>query len=957
VAINCPRCHSDNTDTARFCSNCATSLNSAIAAIPSYTETLESPIHAVTPGAVLVGRYKILDKIGEGGMGEVYRAIDTSLDRPVAIKVLPKAFAEDKERLARFEREAKLLAVLNHPNIAMIHGTEDSEGKRFLVLELADGETLRSRLERGPLAVEDALEICKQISEGLEAAHEKGIIHRDLKPGNIMISPEGKVKILDFGLAKAFLGETTNVDIEKSPTITAQMTEPGVILGTAAYMSPEQARGRSADRRADIWAFGCVLYECLSGKRPFQGETVSDTLAHILKGDPAWEALPQGTPDIIRSLLQRCLQKDPRNRIHDIADARIEIAEAIAGDLISDPGLIRKHGRAWIMGVLVGGPIFAAVAAALITWHIRPAPISAVVHSTLKVEPGLWLDGLRPVSTRDRPSRIALAIAGDGSFIIYSAIPENPGPQTKPQLYLRRMDQINAAPVAGTEGGINPFLSPDDRWIGFWADGKLKKVAISGGVPATLCDVALPFGADWGPDNTIIFSPEQHLGLFMISDAGGKAEVLTVPDKETDQYSHRLPHFLPGGRAILFTAMGHGFDLHPRLALLDLESRKWSVLCEDAADGRYLPTGHLVFLRQGILMAVAFDLERLKVNGQPAPVIASVMQALNQHFSSVDTAVGQYSVSRAGWLAYVPGGMAPNSESSLVRVDQKGNVQPVANFKSSFSHPRFSRDGQRIAYTSGGSEPFLWIYDLNRAIRSRLTNDGAAIWVAWEPDGRSLVFGWMKSGPINLYRQLADGSLPMERLTTGENYQFPGSFAPDGATLVFVELHPDTGGDILILDMKSRKVTPFLSSKATEGWPEISPDGKWLAYASDESGRREVWVCPFPTPGGRWQISSAGGFEPIWSKDGKQLFYRTAAQVWVTDVRTEGGFSAGTPRLLFENRKFSNGIPIRSWDLWPDGQGFLMVTRDERKPEPVTEIALVQNWFGEVKRLVPAGKK
>ena len=474
--MKCPKCHADNPDTSRFCSNCATSLTSAKAALPSLTETLESPVRTVTPGTVFAGRYETLGQIGVGGMGEVYRAIDKNLGRHVAIKILPAAFAEDKERMARFEREAKLLAVLNHPNIAAIHGFEESEGRRFLILELADGETLQARLNRGALPVEDALEICRELAEGLEAAHEKGIIHRDLKPGNIMITPEGKVKILDFGLAKAYGGETTNIDIEKSPTITAQMTEPGVILGTAAYMSPEQARGRSVDKRADIWAFGCVFYECLTGSRAFHGETVSDTLAHILKGEPDWSRLPAETPTLIKVLLRRCLEKDPKKRLHDIADARIEIAApgAYPPETVA---VSRRLPVPW----LVACAVFLILAGILIDRILiklpQPSPTPRLVTSTIKVEPGYWLDGIRRAWELELPSRNAMAVSSDGKFVIYSAIEENPGPEAKPRLFLRRMDQLEATPISGTEGAIAPFLSPDNRWVGFVAGYfHLKKV-------------------------------------------------------------------------------------------------------------------------------------------------------------------------------------------------------------------------------------------------------------------------------------------------------------------------------------------------------------------------------------------------------------------------------------------------------------------------------------------------
>jgi serine/threonine-protein kinase len=887
-------------------------------------------------------------------MGEVYRAEDLRLHRQVAIKVLPDLFAGDPERLARFEREAKLLAALSHPNIAGIFGLEEAEGKRFLLLELVEGETLAQRLRRGPLPFDEALEVCRQIAEGLEAAHEKSIVHRDLKPSNIKITPEGKVKVLDFGLARAFLDKSPVEVIADSPTITAEMTQPGVILGTAAYMSPEQAKGKQVDKRADIWAFGCILYECLTGKAAFPGETITEVLAAVLKNDPDWDALPKGLPANVRGILHRCLQKDRNLRYHDVADARIEIAEALSQPSLEAEVVLRRPIRAWIMGAVIGGLVIGIIAA-LIAWHLRPgAPSPSVSRLVLKIEPGHWLDGLR--HQLELPTRSGMAIASDSSFIVYSAITENPGPQAKPQIYLRRIGQLDAAPVAGTEGGISPFLSPDGRWIGFWEGGKLKKVSVNGGVPVTLCDAANTFGADWGPDDEIVFSSGRNLGLSRISGEGGRPEVLTVPDKSRKEYGHRLPHCLPNGRSVMFTVVGHGHVLQPRLALLDLRTGKWRIVMEDAADGRYLRTGHLVFLREGTLMAVAFDLDRLEVRGQPVPVIANVMQTLHIASNDNNTGSGQYHVSDSGTLAYVPGEVISDLDNLLLRVDQTGDVRPAFGLKAPLWLPRFSPDGQRIAYDTEGREEGVWIYDVDRSTASRLTDAGSA-GCAWTPDGKRLAFASSESDQENLYWQAADGSSPAERLTTSENLQIPGSFAPDGSALAVVEQSPETGFDILILDMKSRLVTPFLNTKAREGWPEYSPDGRWLAYALDESGRMEVWVRPFPGPGGRWQISKEGGGEPIWSKDGRQLFYRQSGQVWVVDIRTDGGFSASKPRLLFEKTGFHLTNAVRNWDLCPDGQGFLMVKSEESKPRPVTEMILVQNWFEELKRLVPSGKK
>ena len=493
-----------------------------------------------------VGRYAVEEMIGAGGMGEVYRARDQSLQRAVALKVLPAASSFDPERLARLGREARMLAALNHPNIATIHGLEEAEGKRFLVLELVEGQTLAERLKGGRLPAEEALELGRQIAEGLEAAHEKGIVHRDLKPANIKVTPEGKVKILDFGLAKAFHDEQLPADLGGDPTLTGLMGHPGAILGTAAYMSPEQARGKPVDKRTDIWAFGCVLYECLTGERAFAGETITETLAAVLKSDPDWEALPVATPWKVKDLLQRCLRKDPRDRLHDIADARIELQEQLAlpGEALQARGrprpgwLIAASMTALVAGLLIGAAVMSHFSPGVSPVPQRPG------RFIVRLEPGQWLEGQR---RNDRPTWTAMAISSAGRFIVYSAVKENPGAQDKPCLYLRRLDQLEAKPIAGTEGGSSPFLSPDDRWVGFWADKKLMKVPVEGGVPAALCDVASPFGFSWGADDRIIFPPKSDSGLWRISAAGGQLEVLTQPDKLKDE-GFSSPALLPACR-------------------------------------------------------------------------------------------------------------------------------------------------------------------------------------------------------------------------------------------------------------------------------------------------------------------------------------------------------------------------------------------------------------------------
>ncbi len=960
MSIKCPKCHADNSETARFCSNCATSLGAAEAAPPSLTRTLESPGSDIFPGAVLAGRYEILELIGAGGMGEVYRAVDKSLDRQVAVKVLPAAFSQDKERLARFEREAKLLAALNHPHIASIHGLERSGERLFLVLELIEGESLRTRLARGPLPVEEAIAVCRQVAEGLEAAHARGIVHRDLKPGNIMLAGDDIAKILDFGLAKAAAGETTGIDIERSPTITGQMTAPGVILGTVAYMSPEQARGRPVDKRADIWAFGCVLFECLTGQQAFVGETVSDTLAHIIKGEPDWGCLPAGTPPHIRSLLGRCLEKDPKERLHDIADARIELqmtprfvagATSTSGIRGLRPAAIVAIGAAaLIIGALVGPLVWRSLTRGGSSKAVPVVRASIVLPSGHSLGGGSLQNGFS-----NRPTRTELAVSADGRFLVYSATREGPGSQSAPSLYLRKLDELEARPVKGTEGGLCPFLSPRGDWIGFWAGGKLRKVPSEGGIPSDLCDVPRPFGFSWGDDDRIVFSRDRGTGLMRIPAAGGAPEVLTVPDRSRQEYAHYLPHVLPGSRGVLFTIKRHPWDAEPRLAVLDLGSGQWRVLLENAADGRYAATGHAVFMRQGTLMAVPFDAGRMAITGPAVPVAAGIEQTLNTTTSYDDTGAGQFDLSASGSLVYVPGGIEPDQKNTLVWVDAEGREEPIVAFKAPFFSTRVSPDGKRIAYTLLGMESHVWIHDLDLGTATKLTPEGMAQWALWTKDGERLIFDWLETGVPNLYWQDAAGGSPKERLIESEFYHWPGSLSPDGNILAFVEERQETDRDILFLDLRDRRTTPFLNSRFYEGYPAFSPDGRWIAYATDESGQMEVYVQTLSGRPRKWRVSHEGGRSPLWSPDGRRLYYRSGplgSRIWAVDIEAGPDLSASRPRQILSLERYAVGSPIGTWDISRDGRRFLMVKLGGRPVKPVTEIILVQNWFEELLQLV-----
>lgn len=958
--MRCPNCQYENPEDSTFCGKCASRLS--VEAGPAATITLEASAEELALGKTLAGRYQVVAQLGQGGMGKVYRAEDTSLSRQVAIKVLPGEFAGDPERLARFEREARLLASLNHPNVAAIHGIEETEGKRFLVLELVEGETLRDRLEKGPLPVDEALETCRQIAEGLEAAHAKGIVHRDLKPGNVMITPEGKAKILDFGLAKAYAGETTGVDIENSPTITGRMTEPGVILGTAAYMSPEQARARRTDKRADIWAFGCVLHECLTGKRAFEGETLSDTLALILKAEPDWRALPANTPANIRALLRRCLQKNPKGRLHDIADARIEIDEA--GSPSTEEGAATtRPAMGWYFAAGAGLLLAGFLIRPLIWETNRSSSSVGPVASVIKLETGYALDGDRDLLENGWPSLTAMAISGDGRFIVYSAIGDSAA-EAEPVLFTRPIDELEAKPIPGTEGGVAPFLSPDDRWVGFWAEGKLKKVPVEGGIAQDLCEAYMS-RACWGDHDLIVFEHATNGGLSTIAASGGEPVVLTTPDSANNESDHRLPSFLPDGRGVLFTVaqwrLGSVVDLEPRVALFDNRTGERTFLIDDASDARYVRTGHIVFLRRGALWAVPFDLRDMETSGAETPVRAGVIHALVP--TSRSTTAGQYAVSRTGHLIFAPGGVPPGWVNSLAWVDREGNDEPAGPRAERHYIPRLSPDGAKIAFQTLFASEQVWIYDARRDMSYPQVSEGASGCPIWTPDGTRIIYRKMlPDRSEGVYAISAEGIEADEELLLaappGRSY-VPSSLSPDGKKLALIGSEGERGSDIYIYEIESRSLAPFRATPYDEYCPSFSPDGRWILYVSDREGRDDVYVSPADGSGGSVMVSLDGGKEPGWARSGRQVFYRTymdtpaanVGRMWAVDVRPGPAFSSGKPKLLFESQKYGVAGHVPCWDISLDDRRFLMVRRDDRPLRPVTELVLIQNWFEEIGRI------
>jgi serine/threonine-protein kinase len=906
-----------------------------------------------------LGPYQIAALIGAGGMGEVYRAVDTNLSRDVAIKVLPESVAADADRLARFDREARTLAALNHPNIAVIYGVERAGGITGLVMELVEGFTLAERIAEGPIPIDETLLVAKQIAEALEAAHEQGIIHRDLKPANIKLRSDGRVKVLDFGLAKAIDGSGLRVSggVSQSPTITTPaMTQAGVILGTAAYMSPEQARGRTVDRRADIWAFGCVLFEMLAERRVFQNDEVSDTLAFVLTKEPDWGALPTDTPPAILRLLRRCLVKDRSARLPDIGSARLEIDEART-ELTSprrESPVLPPRGRRWVPALVSGVAIIVAIAAIAGWMNSRRLPMDRQVARVLiDVAPAdRLLSGMRQDAStgQGRPSRTVMAFAPDGRSIVFSA--ERDG-QVK--LYVRRLDQLEATPLQGTEEAMNPFFSPSGDEVGFYTRGALKKLPVAGGPVVTLCEVDQPFGASWGVNGQILFGPLRG-GLQSVAASGGKPSPVTK--LEEGEFSHRLPQLLPDGETVLFTATRSGFPTWEDTYVIaqSLKTGERKVLIEGGADARYVSTGHLLYLKAGTLMAVPFDLSRLEVTGASVGLVANVMQAARVQPVQIDSGAGQFAVSDSGSLAYVTGGVFTQDRWSLVWVDRAGKVEPLNLPSGAYLAPRLSPDGKRIAFATSTGDWDIWTYEISRGVATRLSMEGEQSIPVWTPDGARLIFtsGFTGTRGGALFARNADGSGTPERLATTVS-GYANAWTSDG-TLIF-----SSDGDLWRWSgVDKREPQPLVSSPAQEIAAELSSDGEWLAYngGSLDAQSNRIYVQRYPALDLREAV--AGGTGAKWREDGRELYFVQSAsgegplkiRVMAVPITTRPTLTIGSPRELFEGPFRIDG-PFRGYDVTPDGQRFLMVRAVEQPPTRVTHMVLVQNWIEELKARVP----
>lgn len=867
-----------------------------------------------------LGTYEIVAPIGAGGMGEVYRAHDTKLKRDVALKVLPETFARDLERMARFQREAEVLASLNHPNIAAIYGVEGTA----LIMELVDGDS-----PKGPLPFEEAWHIGSQIAGALEYAHDKGIVHRDLKPGNVKVTPDGVVKLLDFGLAKAFTNnsEAPASNGEDSPTLTIGATETGLILGTAAYMAPEQAKGKRVDKRADIWAFGVILHELLTGQRLFQGEDAAETRAAVIHRQPDLGK----TPIPARRLLERCLVKDPKKRLRDIGDAAafLDVDTEITPKGLQNPSSLFLR---------IGSLALAAVTIALAAGWWRAAHPDSPPKPLLRLE--LALAGTDTI------------LSPDGTRLVY--VSQN-------RLFTRRLDQPNATELAGTEGAFTPFFSPDGQWIGFFAHGSLRKISVEGGAVISL--VRTPPnapGASWNEDGAIIFAGGAAASLFRLPSTGrGAARVTELAQGEVTQ---RWPQVLPGGKAVLFTAHNAtiGFD-EANIEVVTLADQRRKTLVRGGTFGRYLPSGHLVYVNRGTLFAVPFNLGRLEVQGTPTAVLEHVAYvpangAAQFAFSTDPTGPGA--------AVYRSGGPSADELFTVKWLDSTGKTQSLLTKPAGYINPSLSPDGQRLAIMIDGD---IWVYEWRRDVMTRLSFGGARN-VVWTPDGRAIIFG-TRGRQEALMWTLSDGAGKPQPLTHSEHQQTPFSITPDGKHLAFQELNNANGMDLWTLPLeidatagiRAGKPEPFLQTQFNEQEPSLSPDGRWLAYASDESGTHQIYVRSFPDKGRRWQISNSGGVYPVFSRDGRQLFFRTedSRMIMVASYTANGdSFVAGRPRVWSETLLVDAGLTGSNFDVAPDGMRIVAVMPEQRPEEPNGQdhVVLLLNFFDELRRRAPAGK-
>jgi eukaryotic-like serine/threonine-protein kinase len=903
-------------------------------------------------GDTLVGRsfgnYQVVSALGAGGMGEVYRAYDATLARDVAIKVLPVPFTADSDRLARFEQEARMLAALNHPHIGAIYGVEHENGVRGLVLELVEGATLAERIASGPLPVPEALGIARQIADALDAAHEKGIIHRDLKPANIKITPDGIVKVLDFGLAKIVGADPVDGVDASAPTAA---TREGTALGTPGYMSPEQTRGHMVDKRTDIWAFGCVVYEMLTGGAPFARQSGSDTLAAVLERPPDWMALPADTPSPVRHLLERCLDKNPKQRLRDIGDAWVEIDRALEMPAEAASTAARwPSTSAW----LAVGAIAVVMAISGIFWMARPAQrTTAADHRVSRFTVALPPDQeIWPGFNSD------VALSPDGSQLVFTTLP---GP-----IFIRRLNSLETRPLESSDGyySAGATFSPDGKSISFIRGNAIKsskrpfqRAALSGGAPVTLTEYDMFHRGDWGADGWIYWTAHYPGGIVRSRDSGGEPEAVTELDVRQGDRSHRFATLLPGGQALIYTVGFDGITTYDdaRIDLWDLRTRQHRTLITGGTSPAYSPSGHIVYARAGKLFAVPFDVGTRQVTGVPFEAVDGVLESGN-------TGAAYYSLSHRGDLAYVPG-PAADGHRTLVWVDRAGHAETLPLPPASYLYPRLSPDGRYLAVEIEGPNHDVYLYDFSTGVLSKVTTDGLSHNPVWSPDGKRFAFRSWQAGGMTMWWMPADRSAAAVRLDPRGTRQSPSSFSPDGKFLAFDQNDTDTASsDAWVLPLGGGASQPIARSRFQEGSPKFSPDGRWVAYASNESGQSQIYVQPFPGPGPKVQISNDGGVDPIWRRSGREIYYRYADKMMMATIVTAPQLRASAPKPLWEGIYASGsgsscgmpGVTASDYDVTPDGRRFLMV-RDDDTAVGASHIVVVLNWADELKNMSATG--
>jgi serine/threonine protein kinase/Tol biopolymer transport system component len=888
-----------------------------------------------------LGAYEILARIGAGGMGEVYKARDARLNRIVAIKILPDDLADRAEHRERFDREARIIAGLNHPHICTLYDIGRQDGAAYLVMEYLEGETLAQRLAKGPLPLEQVLRYAIEISDALDKAHHQGVTHRDLKPGNIMLTKTG-AKLLDFGLAKLQPEASPEIPLSELPKERNALTAGGVIVGTLQYMAPEQLEGKEVDARTDIFAFGAVCFEMATGKRAFGGTSQASLIGAILKVDPPpISSLQPMAPPALDRIVKKCLAKEPEKRwqaASDVCDELKWIAEGGSASTVALTTTPKGILERWRQGVMWGAAFLLLVAVTgIVLWNRKsssPTNSLAVSRIAITLPPSQPLAGVE-LGT-------AVALSPDGTRLAYAA--RQGGVQ---QLYLRPLGGLEAQPIPGTVGGIEPFFSPDGQWLGFFADEKLKKIAVNGGEAISVGDAVDPRGGSWSGGGMIFFSPTRASTVQKISDAGGPPQPLTR--FENKEGSHRWPQVLPGGEAVLFANLypGGNWD-NAQISAQPVGSGERRNLIRGGTNARYASSGHLVYAQGGTLMAVPFDAHKLAVSGAAVPVQEGVLQ-------STFTGAAQYSFSATGSLVYVPGNVEA-TERRLVWVSRSGAEQPIAIPARAFRGPRLSPNGQEVAVAIEGQETQVWLYNLSRETLTRLTFQGRTNYnPLWTRDGKRIAF--TSIGPDGgVFWQLADGSGGFEELNKLAGT--PNSFSSDGQLLTYERGAVTGGREIGVLRLGDRSQSSFLRSQFNQGAAQFSPDGRWLAYASDETGRFEIYLQPFPGPGGKSQISAEGGTEPAWNPNGRELFYRSGNKMMAVEIAEQPNLSAGKPKVLFtgQYQPSPNPVPTANYDVSPDGQRFLMVKPSGQDQAAPTQINVVLNWFEELKQKVPAGK-